>query len=175
MAALADPRTDGELTARATLLAVRAGLQGHPALAEATYVFPPGRAVLPVDDAARVLAALPKPLFCEAELFDGLVGIRCTEITSPEILGEVFDGAERLAESFSQDLSALCGPEDPDPLLLLRVNQEESLLVRWSVITRWFREYVVTLGMRLDRPDGAALSQGACCVLTLGPVEIEVL
>ena len=160
-----------ELSARIALLALRASLPEGRREVPRSFAFLPLTQDVSVEDAARKLKLLPKPLRCEASVIGDSVSVRCTSVTQPQEVQFSLDGAQRDIVSFGEAVMKVAPAPIADPLVVLR-GSSESLVVPWSSVARWFRDYSVPHSIRFDPADSEARAQGACAVLSFFPIGI---
>jgi hypothetical protein len=136
--------------ARVALLILRGGLaKNGETRSDAYLISPPDSAYTP-GDAARWLAAAPKPVACRASVRDGFMAIRCVPIDDPEfrLAHRRFADRRKSARVGEPRRAEKAGQE-----LIYCVGAGESLVVSREVIDRVFEDYEITpIGMNSDVP-----------------------
>jgi len=164
-------RTD-ELAARIALVALRAGM---PARERGTgrFVLESSSEVLNPDQAARLLAGLPKPLRCEGSSRFGTIILRCQRITDPVLLKMQQSSADSDLAIHGSYIQTLSNGAPGDPMILVR-GYAESCVVPFSALASWFRQYrVVPSVMVIWPPDQVARRKGAAAVIEFGQGEVS--
>jgi hypothetical protein len=136
--------------ARVALLMMRGALaKNGDTKAKAYLISPPGSALTPAD-AARWLAAVPKPVVCRAFIHDGYMAVRCAPMDDP---------ARRAAhEAFADHRKRAPRREarhakNPRADLIYCVGADEFLLVSQEAIDKAFEDYEVSpIGVNSDVP-----------------------
>jgi hypothetical protein len=136
--------TPAYLAARLTLLALRASIRPDIALDPERVFLDRAATAVSVDSAALQLAAMPKPLLCEADVRSGALDARCRPLASAEKHEQEWyrltrrDDVER--GGFMGYLEVLYGPGDHN---VLAIGRGESLMIPRSVAELWKTDYEV--------------------------------
>src|SRR6266566_183190 len=126
----------GYWPARLALLVLRASLPKRARLGADSYHLAPSTDTLTADAAARLLAALPKPLRCVAEPRERVVDIRTEPLSdnSPARARHVATGG----------LLRMVGvryPEPNDDVTVVWLGREEQLVLSLRDAREWIRDY----------------------------------
>jgi hypothetical protein len=144
------------LAARLALIALRASIAESITLEADRVILTPSAEPMSMDVAAQMLAAKPKPLFCDAEAREGTLVVHCRRETEASAFERFKHGIPRHPAEwggFMGYLEHLYGPGDH---LVAVFGREESLTTPHSVIDRWSREYqIARLGYAGDDVNNA--------------------
>jgi hypothetical protein len=163
------------VSASVALMALRAGHQDRDSARAAYYVIEPDTDALGRKEAARALAAMPKPVDCERAVSNGLLHIRCSTIVRTDLARSHFVEASEIITDFEQAITGWGQSMKEDPKLHVRGTQE-ALIVRFSAIKAFLRDYSLSsFGARLDPPDETARGLGAAAILVLGRGEFRLV
>lgn len=134
--------TPAYLAARLTLLALRASINPDVAF-EAGRVFIGDAAVaITVDSAVAELAAMPKPLLCDADVRSGMLDVRCRPLASADKQEqEWFHLTRRDDVERGGYMGYLDDPYGPGDHNVLATGRDESLVVPRSVAELWHSDY----------------------------------
>jgi hypothetical protein len=147
---LAKPVVEGAETtadmqaARIALLVMRGALGGKFQIDENHYVVAPIPTAVSREQAAEMLARMPKPLECHARAVDGIMTLKCRAITEPSHLGV----REQTAEYWKKEggrfphLRREHGDRYPE-LKIFCLGWRESLVVTAAEVERYDRDYEV--------------------------------
>lgn len=126
--------------ARATLLALK---ESHEVLARSVLprevLVPPATVPVSWEEAAAQLAAMPKPVICNAELRSGRFTVDCRTMGT-EVANQARIQGDSSWEAWSESFRERFGDRFEDQLLLLRGELEEMYL-RAGALREWFRDY----------------------------------
>ncbi len=145
---LAVPVLDGEAkpeelqAARLALLLMRGAIVRKRPVDENSYIIEPDSTPISRDDAADLLARMPKPLRCHATVRDRFMAVRCRSITEPaqRAAWEQHAGFwEKEGGRFS-DLRREHGDRYAE-LVVFCLGWRESLVARVAEVERYQREY----------------------------------
>jgi hypothetical protein len=136
--------TPAFLAARLALLALRATIDQSTALAADRVLLDAANAPMSTVEAAQLLAAKPKPLFCNAEASDDTLVVSCRTLAEADANeSHWFQRKRRNDEDrggFMGYLEERYGPADH---LVAAFGRAESLVLPHSVADRWSREYEI--------------------------------
>ncbi|HEY9429440.1 MAG TPA: hypothetical protein VIR34_19935 [Gemmatimonadaceae bacterium] len=128
--------------ARLALLLMRGAVALKRPVDENRYIVEPDSTPISRDEAADLLARMPKPLRCQATVRDGAMALRCRSITEQSERAAWEQHArfwEREGGNFP-DLRQKHGDRYPE-LVIFCLGYRESLIVRVSEVERYEREY----------------------------------
>jgi len=139
---LSDPAIDVQ-AARLALMALRGTLPAYEPLDDDRVRIVPDSAVLSSDEAASLLASMPKPLLCYAEKVRGVLVVECElgmeSEPSDGRIGEIHRHFLSDADLLEQIVERY-GDEDH---LFAAFSGTETLLVSFSTLRRWLRDYQI--------------------------------
>lgn len=163
------------LAAQAVLLVLRATLPEMDEL-EGVFVLPERRE-FSLEQAAEVLAKMPKPLECAARAEDGKLAVTCKSL-SPE-LRWVYEAQQRQLNTGRETVGGVRMQEIDDakaPRILL-LGPSESLLLSLEAVKSWRRDYLITPphGISGDFPKSEERQRGASWVLRVGRESAELI
>ncbi len=145
---LAAPVRDGEAmpeelqAARLALLLMRGAVALRRPVEESRYIIEPDSTPISREEAASLLARMPKPLQCRARVRDGVMAVSCHGITEPSQRAE-WEERSRYTEEEGGHFPRLReehGDRYPE-LEIFCLGWRESLIVRVSEVERYKREY----------------------------------
>jgi len=142
------------LAARLALLALRSAVDQATPLATDRVQFGAAASPISTDEAAQLLAAKPKPLFCDAGVRDGTLFVSCRSLSAtdasyyPEYEMRRRDDDE--SGGFMGFLRDQYGPGDH---LVAVLGRDESLILPQSVVERWSHEYEMAASYSTDDID----------------------
>jgi hypothetical protein len=132
-----------EQAARLALMALRGTLPAYEPLDEERVRIVPDSALLSIEEAARLLASMPKPLVCYGDDVRGTLVVEC------ELAARSAPLDRRIFESHGH----LLADDDPLELIVERYGEEDhlfavfsgsdSLLVSFAALRLWFRDYQI--------------------------------
>jgi len=140
-----DPVAEGDLqAARLALLVMRGAICERREVPSDQYLIDPDTSPVSREEAATLLARMPKPLECHARIDGELMRIRCRTISEPAQLRAREQDAAFWAEDggYFPDLRRAHGDRYPE-LPIFCVGCDESLVVSASDVERWRRDYDV--------------------------------
>jgi protein-arginine kinase activator protein McsA len=145
---LAAPVPDGEATpeelqaARLALLLMRGAIARTRPVNENRYIIEPDSTPISRDDAADILARMPKPLSCQATVRDGVMAIRCRSITEPaqRAAWEQHAGHWEKEGGYFPNLRREHGDRYAESVIFC-LGWRESLVARVAEVERYQREY----------------------------------
>ena len=145
------------LAARLALLALRAGIGDSSPLDFDRVALTDTSSSISNDEAAQRLAAMPKPLFCDAEARDATLFVNChglDEATAGE--RQIFEMQCRMYEEHGGLMGFLEEYYGAEDHLVKVIGRGESLLLHRSVVERWSRDYDIRgrghSGDNIDNP-----------------------
>jgi hypothetical protein len=143
MIPMSDP-TPAYLAARLTLLALRASIPESQPLTLDKVIVAPMIAAVSVDSAAHVLAALPKPTACHAEVVDKTLLVQCIPLAAAEPMDRAVYAQNRSnADEQGGAMAYLEDEHGPGDHVVAAFGRDESLRLSSSVVDEWNRDYVV--------------------------------
>ncbi len=128
--------------ARLVLLVMRGAMARKRPVDENRYIIEPDSTPISRDEAADLLARMPKPLRCHATVQDGVMAVSCRSITEPSQRAAWEQHArhwEREGGNFP-DLRQKHGARYPE-LVIFCLGYRESLITRVAEVERFQREY----------------------------------
>jgi hypothetical protein len=126
----------GYWAARLALLVLRASLPKRPRLDTDSYQLAPSTDTVTADAAARLLAALPKPLRCLAEARE-----RVVHITAGPLVEHSLGKARHLGNEGLLQMVRKRYPEPIDDLIVIWLGREEQLLISVRDTRESLRDY----------------------------------
>ena len=140
------------LAACLALLALRASIGESTALDRVLLV--PSGSPMSTDAAAQMLAAKPKPLFCDAEAREGTLVVHCRTEAEADALERQLHATPRHPAEWRGFMGYLEQSYGPGDHLVAAFGRDESLITPHSVVDRWSREYeIVGIGYAGDEVD----------------------
>ena len=156
--------------AKLELMVLRASLPGSARIDDNTVSVPAGAQAVTVDQAARALARMPKPIVCTASVSpSGALSVACEPVGSTEQR----DLHNSVIRGFAHDFGSHLSSERTT--LLVRGSGEragERLKLSLAAFKRWYQEYLPPLSVAFgsDEPS-AAEEEGVAAVIRLFHVE----
>jgi hypothetical protein len=150
--------------ARIALMALEVRATGFAPHAATGVQVNGGQAMTP-EEAARVLADSPKPIRCESRILGSVLAVKCETIMSAQLLAVQLEDRRRAVQSWRQGLRDM-GISASEAQLLIR-SPIESIVVPFSAIEAFERDYRVYCALVLLRGGPAARPRGADAVIEL--------
>ena len=130
--------------ARLALLALRASVSDSSALAADRVVLGDAPLPLSTEEAAQRLAAMPKPLFCEAEAREGMLVVRYRSLWQAEVFHQqLYEMTRRDHAQYGGFMGFLEEQYGPGDHLVSVSDGNDSIIVPHSVVQCWLREYFI--------------------------------
>lgn len=132
--------------ARVALVALAGMIPKYDVLEAGRVRIAPDAAVLSTDEAALLLASMPKPLLCHAESVAGTLEVRCELLAEADYEArERFDRRREVDENGDDHFNYLVDRYgNVDQLLIGAFGRAEPVFVSLAGARRWFRDYEIT-------------------------------
>ena len=144
------------LAARLALLALCASTPEWRPLDADRVLLAPSTSRVSVDAAARMLAAKPKPLFCDAKAREGALVVHCRTEAEAGTLERLLHATPRHPAEWGGFMGYLEQRYGPGDHLVAAFGREESFITPHSVVDRWSREYQIAgIGYAADDVNNA--------------------
>ncbi len=139
----------------------------------AAFILHPETQVIDADQAARRLAALPKPVLCTALASDNAILLRCEQITDPALREQHRKAVSIALKMHCGAIRAMNAGGSRNPKVLV-YGYLDSVVVPLSVLEMWFHEYrILPRAMAVRSGTGIARAKGASAVVDFGQGEID--
>jgi hypothetical protein len=144
-----------EQAARLMLVALAGMVPSYEALDAGRIRISPDEAILSVDEAARLLASMPKPLICFAENVGGTLDVTC-DLLAETVMDEQerFDRRRGLSGGSGALFAHLAdGDGHAERQMVAAFGRTEKVVVSLAAAERWFRDYEIDFpAWRADDP-----------------------
>ncbi len=159
----ADSAETEHQAAQVVLLVLRTTVEG--AASTRKFFILPSRAPLALDQAARALAMLKKPVRCAGVMEEAVLAIACQPLSEAEAR-EHHRQAAGLITGLAASIRQRCPGSIREARLLLR-RRGTSLTVPFYALAASERDYYMAFSLGGDRT--ATLPRGVCMVFEVGP------
>jgi preprotein translocase subunit Sec61beta len=132
--------------ARVTLVALAGMIPNYERVEAGRVRITPDAAVLTTEEAALLLASMPKPLLCQAESVAGMLEVKCELLAEADFdVQERFDRRRDLDDEGEDHFKFLVDRYgDDDRHLIGAFGRTEPVFVSLAGARRWFRDYEIT-------------------------------
>lgn len=131
------------LAARLALLALRASIPESRRLDGDRVLLAPSSSPISADAAAEMLAAKPKPLFCDATARERTLVVHCRTQAEASTLARALHATMQYPAEWGGFMGYLQQRYGPGDHLVAVFGREESLLAPRTVVDRWSRDYEI--------------------------------
>ncbi len=132
-----------EQAARLALMALRGTLPAYEPLDDDRVRIAPDNVVLSIDEAARLLASMPKPLICYGDKVRGTLVVECELAGASKQLDRGIFESHRHLFADADPLEEIVERYGDEDHLFAAFSGSDSLLLSFAALRRWFRDYQI--------------------------------
>jgi hypothetical protein len=155
--------------AQVALFILRATLTRAAALDQKKVVLLPDKRPVGLEQAARALARLQKPVLCLSRTGNHMLEVDCQIITDSVVASTLADRERSFVSAFNAQFNSREVRSGGDTLILMRDESDHSLVVPVSAVEAFLRNFDVTFGSSFIASESKDRLQGVVAVWVVGP------